>query len=136
MIVVLKHLVPVASLKGKFCTKGSKFLPLRVEGAEKGIDSFGFLESISSHLTPLFCFSLPLKERLSLGNIESIMMHVRERVENGGECSLKEINTMPLCQYLLNPDQISQVGFIVAPTLQGEINESNFSLISCSVHLS
>ena len=104
------------TLKGKFCSKGSKFSPLGVEGAEKGIDSFGFLESISSHLTPLFCFSLPLKERLSLGNIESIMKHVRERVENGGECSLKEINTMPLCQYLLNPDQISQVGFIIAPT--------------------
>ena len=54
-------------------------------------------------------FSLPLKEKLSLGNVESILKHVRERIENGGECSLKEINTLPLCQYLLNEEEINEV---------------------------
>lgn len=52
--------------------------------------------------------SLTLKERLSLGNVESVLKHIRERVENGGECSLKEISTLPLSQYLLNPDQIAE----------------------------
>ena len=58
-------------------------------------------------------FSLPLKEKLTLGNVEAVLKHVRERIENGGECSLKEINTLPLCQYLLNEQEIDQVHAIV-----------------------
>ena len=73
-------------------------------------------------------FSLPLKEKLSLGNVESILKHVRERIENGGECSLKEINTLPLCQYLLNEEEINQV-INTLPLCQYLLNEEEINQV-------
>lgn len=52
--------------------------------------------------------SLPLKEKLCIGNMEAILKHIRERIENGGESTLRELKTLPLCQYLLNPEEIDQ----------------------------
>ncbi|XP_045160038.2 peroxisomal biogenesis factor 3-like [Mercenaria mercenaria] len=45
--------------------------------------------------------SLTLKEKLSLHNLEAIIKHIRERIENGREVSIKEIPTMPLCDFLI-----------------------------------
>jgi transcriptional regulator NrdR family protein len=59
-------------------------------------------------------FSLTLKEKLSLHNLEAIIKHIRERVENGQEVSIKEISTLPLSELLVcwkTSDEVSLIFF-------------------------
>ena len=46
-------------------------------------------------------YSLTLKEKVTLHNLEAIIKHIRERVENGREASVKEIPTLPLSELLI-----------------------------------
>ncbi|KAL4236039.1 peroxin [Mactra antiquata] len=53
--------------------------------------------------------SYSLKENFTLHNLEAVIKHIRERLENGREVSLKEIPTIPLCDYLMCWKDNSQI---------------------------
>lgn len=75
-----------------------KYLSLIRDFFEKGVESLvtKVRDAVYKETT-----SLSLKEKLSLQNLEAIIKHVRERIENGHEVSIKEIPTMPLCENLI-----------------------------------
>ncbi|XP_060584905.1 peroxisomal biogenesis factor 3-like [Ruditapes philippinarum] len=75
-----------------------KYLALIREFFDKGVVS---LVSKVKEAVYKETSSLTLKEKLSLHNLEAIIKHIRERVENGQEVSIKEISTLPLSELLV-----------------------------------
>ena len=61
------------------------------------------------HRSDKLCFSIPLKERLTIQNVESILQNIRQRIETGREVNHRTPPTMALTEHLISWKTSSQV---------------------------